>query len=108
MIIDFTKLVENKIEHMRNGEGYIKMIKYVDEKNTIAHIVIPSNSSIGIHTHENDQEIIYVINGCGICVEDGITYPLQKGQSNYCAKGNNHSIKNTSNEDLELFAVITK
>lgn len=108
MIIDFTKLEETKIEHMRNGEGYIKMIKHVDEKNTIAHIVIPQNSSIGIHTHENDQEIIYVINGEGICIEDNQEYVLTKGLVNYCPNKKNHSIKNVNKEDLELFAVITK
>ncbi len=108
MIIDFTNLQENKINNMRGGEGYIKMIKHTDEKNTIAHIVIPCNCSIGIHTHETDQEIIYVISGEGICIEDNIQYSLKKGQVNYCPNKANHSIKNTSNQDLELFAVISK
>lgn len=108
MIIDFTQMSENKINNMRGGEGYIKMIKHSDDKNTIAHIVIPSNCSIGIHTHETDQEIIYVISGEGVCIEDDITYPLVKGQVNYCPNKANHSIKNISKQDLELFAVITK
>lgn len=108
MIIDFTKLEENKIEHMRNGDGYIKMIKFFDDKNTIAHIIIPPHCSIGIHTHENDQEIIYVIKGEGICIEDGKEYSLKQGNANYCPIHYNHSIINKSADDLELFAVITK
>ena len=72
------------------------------------NITITKNSSIGWHIHENDQEIIYVISGQGTLTEDDKQYELLQGQANYCAKGKNHSIKNEKEEDLELFAVITK
>ena len=108
MIIDFKDLTPNVVNNMRNGEGSVKLVKYCDDLNSIVRITISKNSSIGIHTHEVDQEIIYVIKGKGVCIEDGKEYDLVAGQANYCAQGKNHSIKNPYEEDLELFAVITK
>lgn len=108
MIIDFKNLQPNVVNNMRNGEGSVQLIKYSDDVNSIVRITIKKGSSIGWHIHEGDQEIIYVISGKGICIEDDKEYELFAGLSNYCAKGKNHSIKNIYDEDLELFAVITK
>lgn len=108
MIIDFKDLTPNVVQNMRNGEGSVKLVKYADDVNSIVRITISKGSSIGWHIHENDQEIIYVISGKGICIEDDKEYELVPGFANYCAKGKNHSIKNINDEDLELFAVITK
>ncbi len=108
MIINFENLTPNVVEKMRSGEGSVQLIKYTDEVNSIVRITIKQNCSIGLHTHEADQEIIYVIKGKGICLEDGKAFELVPGLANYCAKGKNHSIRNPYSEDLELFAVITK
>lgn len=108
MIIDFKNLTPNVVTNMRNGEGSVQLIKYADDLNSIVRITIKKGCSIGIHTHEQDQEIIYVIKGKGVCIEDNKQYELLTGQANYCAQGKNHSIKNIYDEDLELFAVITK
>ncbi len=108
MIIDFKKLEANVVKNMRNGEGEVTLIKYTDEVNTIVRIIITKGSSIGWHIHEDDQEIIYVISGKGICIEDNKEYDLLPGMANYCAKNKNHSIRNENDENLELFAVITK
>ena len=108
MIINFNDISQVKVENMRNGEGYVLLNKFNDEQNSIVKITIPQNGSIGLHTHIGDQEIIYVISGKGICTEDGVEKELLQGQANYCGKRKNHTIKNVEEEDLELFAVITK
>lgn len=108
MIIDFQNIKPNIVQNMRSGEGEIKLVKYCDDVNTIVRITIKKGCSIGWHIHENDQEVIYVLSGKGICIEDDKQYDLVKGMANYCGKGKNHSIKNMNDEDLELFAVITK
>ena len=108
MIINFKDITPIVVDNMRGGEGNVKLVKFSDEVNSVVRITIKQNCSIGLHTHENDQEIIYVIKGCGKCLEDGVEYDLYPGLANYCAKGKNHSIRNPYEEDLELFAVITK
>ena len=76
MIIDFKNLTPNVVEKMRNGEGSVKLVKYADDTNSVVRITISKGSSIGWHIHEGDQEIIYVISGKGICIEDDKEYEL--------------------------------
>lgn len=108
MIVDFKNLQQNVVQNMRGGEGSVQLIKFNDDVNSIVRITIKKGNSIGWHIHEADQEIIYVISGKGICTEDGVEKELLQGQANYCGKRKNHTIKNVEEEDLELFAVITK
>ena len=70
MIIDFKNITPNIVQNMRGGEGSVQLVKYADDVNSVVRITIKKGSSIGWHIHEGDQEIIYVISGKGICIED--------------------------------------
>ena len=63
MIINFKDITPIVVDNMRGGEGNVKLVKFSDEVNSVVRITIKQNCSIGLHTHENDQEIIYVIKG---------------------------------------------
>ena len=108
MIIDFTKLEEWKLNNFKGGENYVLMHKFLDERNLIVRISIPKGGSIGFHKHEIDQEVMYIISGEGILIENGSETKVYKGNSTYCPQGKEHSIKNLQDENLEIFAVITK
>jgi quercetin dioxygenase-like cupin family protein len=84
------------------------MQRFDDESKMIAKITIPPQSSIGLHQHINDEEIIYVIEGQGICISDGKEFEISKGLVNYTRRGESHSIKNTSDHELVLLAIIFK
>ncbi len=108
MIIDFRNFETEIITNMRGGAGLINIKRYVDERKTIAIITIPPKSSIGIHTHKGDDEVIYVLSGSGICIDNGIEIKLVSGLVNYCPEGKEHSVVNDGLTDLEIFIVITK
>ncbi|CCY07137.1 MAG: cupin domain-containing protein [Coprobacillus sp.] len=107
-INDFEKV---KIDNMRGGEGSIflqKVTPVLDAMKMYAKITIPMGSSIGIHTHEEDEEMIYVLKNKGIIIIDGKESVIEEGMISICKKGRNHSIKNIYEEDLVLLAVVTK
>jgi quercetin dioxygenase-like cupin family protein len=108
MIIDFNKLDMNKQEKMRNGEGYVGIQKYNDPNKMIAKITIPPQSSIGFHTHVEDEEIVYVIEGNGTCIDGENKRNIKTGDVNFTRKGESHSIINTSDFDLVILAIINK
>ena len=108
MVIDFTKIDEIKLDNFKGGTEYVKMIKFVDERNTIARISIPTGGSIGFHKHECDQEVMYIVSGKGILHENDCDKQVFSGNSTYCPQGESHSIRNEEKENLELFIVITK
>ena len=78
-------------EHMRDGDGTVEIIRYLEPEEfngnakMIAKLVLKPGCSIGEHTHEGEEEI-------DSCV---------------CLGGQTHGIRNASDtENLEAFAVI--
>ena len=106
---DFKDLEKVKVDNLRGGVGSVYMQKL---NPTLEHmkgyniITIPKSCSIGVHTHEEDEEIIYVLKGSGTLVIDGINYPFNEGMVSICKHGRNHSVLNSSEEDLVVLAVI--
>lgn len=96
------------IAHFRDGDGEIDIQKFVDDRKLIAKLTLPSQASIGFHPHVQDDEVIYVLNGKGLCITDDDTFEIEKGCVQYTAMTHSHSIVNTGDEPLVLFAVISK
>ena len=63
---------------------------------------------MGLHTHEGDCEIIYILSGTGKALMDDGSEEVRPGVCHYCPKGHRHSLINTGTEDLVFFAVIPK
>ena len=106
-MIDFDKIKEVKIENFKGGKGFVIARIYDDGNNKIMKATLQKDCSIGMHTHDNSSEIIYVFNGNASCVIDGKKEIINKGKCHYCPKGSTHSIKNENDEDLVMFCVVT-
>lgn len=105
-MIDFTELQEVLIPNARNGEGDTIACIYTDATVKIMKITLKSGCSIGMHTHEKNSEIAYIISGQARCVIDGKEEIINQGQCHYCPKGSTHMAANNGDEDLVIFAVV--
>ena len=97
---------------MRGGEGEI-LITHIfnreelhDKARLCAKIIVNPGCSIGLHEHTEEQEIFYIIKGKGIFDDNGSKVELSAGDSILTGFGANHSVKNSSDEPLEMLAVI--
>lgn len=108
MIIKYEDKENQVVEGMRGGEGQAFIKRFDDESKMIAMITLPPNSSIGLHQHLNDEEIVYIIEGHGVCISGGKETAIAKGFVNYVKRGESHSIKNNTDKDLVLLAIILK
>ena len=106
MLIDFAAMEEQVIHHMRGGEKEAAMRIYTDAMGKIMKGRLIPGASIGLHTHETNSEIIYVLEGTGKVLCDGAYEPLAAGSCHYCPKGHAHSLINDSAADLIFFAVV--
>ena len=106
MRIDFAAMEEQVIPHMRGGEKEAAMRIYTDAMGKIMKGRLIPGASIGLHTHETNSEIIYVLEGTGKVLCDGAYEPLAAGSCHYCPKGHAHSLINDSAADLIFFAVV--
>ena len=93
MLIDFNKIAEVTETGVRGGEGDMILRKSGDSLAKINFGRLQPGAYTGLHTHETNSEIIYIISG-------------EAGQCHYCPKGHSHSMKNNGTEELVFFAVL--
>ncbi len=111
MLIDFEKMETAIVPHMRGGEKETSVKTYTDGHCKIMRGCLIPGATIGLHTHETDCEVIYILSGKGKILYDGGSEPLEAGNCHYCPKGHTHSLMNDApegGEDLCFFAVIAE
>ena len=106
MLIDFSAIPESVIPNMRGGEKEACMRTFQDGMCKIMQGRLVPGASIGLHTHETNCEVVYVLSGTGKYVYDGKDEPLSPGVCHYCPKGHAHTLINDGEQDLIFFAVV--
>lgn len=106
MIINFDNMEEKTFFNFKGGEKEARVKMYSDENNKIMHGVLIPGASIGLHTHEANSEIVYVLEGKAKVLYDGKYEEVKAGQCHYCPKGHSHSFINDSNENVVIFAIV--
>ncbi len=93
----------------KGGEKELSLQSFDDGKNKIMHGILIPGASIGLHRHDADSEILFVLSGQGTLSDDGKTCHIVHGQCAYCPSGHEHSLINTSEDtDLEYYAVVAR
>ena len=112
MIKKFEDFKTELRENMRGGAGTVVVSSFVtaEELNNkgrlFGKITLKPGCGIGFHVHENDSELFYIIKGTAIYDDNGATTTVSEGMVTLTPAGSGHSIKNESDEDVELIALI--
>ena len=61
MILDLQHISETPIHNFKGGDGMVYTRMYSDDLNRIMLGRLTPGSSIGMHTHETNSEIVYVL-----------------------------------------------
>ena len=69
--------------------------------------VFPAGKHAPAHVHENAEEILYVLSGCGNMYFDGQPERLEPGTFMLAKQGVEHSLEADAGEDLKVFYVFT-
>ncbi len=106
MIYDFDKIEEKKIPNFKGGEKYARVRMAGDDKSKILYGILEPGCSIGVHTHHGEAEIVYALKGQVSVFMDGKEEILKAGECHYCPDGHTHGMKNISDTDFEMIAVL--
>jgi len=113
MIRNFYEMEPKLQSNCHRGEGTVRIVNIFDKFETnipfFHYTVLPPGSSIGLHTHKDDNEFYVVLKGEGEMEVDGVKEAVTAG----CAIKNRpfgtHGLRNTSDtEDLELLVFEVK
>ena len=106
MKIDFDAIPVAVTPNMKGGEKEVASRRFQDELVGILKGKLIPGASIGLHTHESNYEVIYIVSGRGTMLCDGVEENLEPGVCHYCGEGHTHKLMNTGAEPLVVFAVV--
>lgn len=107
MVIRQADIEISHLENFKGGEKHLEAKMFFDGTNRIlTNARLIPGASIGMHTHEDSCEVIFILEGCGSLLEDGTKKEVQAGDCLYCPKGGSHSLVNDSGSDLLFCAVV--
>jgi len=90
--LDFNKLVPDE---MLYGAGTVCSV-----------ITFKPGESIGVHGHTDNFEIYYILEGEAEVMDNNEVRTLHVGDSEICANGGIHSIKNNTDKQMKALALI--
>jgi len=108
MVLDFNKIEEQILEGFKGGDKSVNVKMFFDGTNRIMKFRIFSGSSIGMHTHDTNCEVMFFTKGEGHVIYDGERMAVRAGDVHYCPKGHSHTLINDSEDVLELSAVVAQ
>lgn len=106
MILDFGTIEEQVIPNFKGGEKAFHTRMYTDGSCKIMRASLEPGATIGVHTHETNSEIIFMLKGTGVVLYDDGRETLSAGCCHYCPKGHSHSLRNESSEVIEFYAIV--
>lgn len=115
MIIEFDEMEITRLPQFKGGQKELAANMFFDGTNRIFRGRLIPGATIGMHTHDDSCEVIFVLEGNGTIVEKEPGCKAEQirsvtaGDCLYCPKGHPHSLRNTSSEgDLVFYAVVPK
>jgi len=108
MKIDFKQIEETIVPNFKGGEGRYIMRQFADDKCKIMYGKLEPGSSIGLHRHELNCEIMYILSGQATYIYEGEVEVVNPGEAHYNPMGKEHTLMNNGTEDLIFFAVVAE
>lgn len=113
MIIRFNQMDITVLPEFKGGKKELSANMFFDGTNRIFKGRLVPGASIGMHTHEDSCEAIFIIEGSGTIIEkepcgcSETSSAVSSGDCLYCPKGHSHSLLNSSEQgDLVFYAVV--
>ena len=99
-------MVNHCVDYIKGGKGPLDSRSFSDDNVKIMYSTLRPGSSTGLHTHNGNSEVIYIISGEATFHYDDITEVARVGQCHYCPEGHSHYMENLTDHDLVYLAIV--
>jgi mannose-6-phosphate isomerase-like protein (cupin superfamily) len=96
--------IEN-IKNIAKENRYFREVLYTGPHSQLVVMSIPSGEDIGEETHQNLDQMLYIVDGNGEAQLNGEVKPFSKGDAIFVPAGVKHNIINQSEDRLQLYTV---
>ncbi|WP_269522268.1 cupin domain-containing protein [Coraliomargarita parva] len=105
MISKVHEIVPEVAEGVRGGNGTVYAHKLLDlfpgsAIKSVGLVRLEPGATIGMHSHDGDEDFYYCLSGCGIVVDNGVEHPFTPGTLQITRDGETQAIRNTGETEL--------
>ncbi|MBN1417169.1 MAG: cupin domain-containing protein [Planctomycetes bacterium] len=114
MIRKASQMKRTTRENMRGGKGTIEFLHFFEKDELasptrlLARLTLRPGDSIGLHRHENEEEIFVIQKGTAELDEGTGRQRVGPGDAILTGSGEEHAIANVGEDDLEIIAIIVQ
>jgi mannose-6-phosphate isomerase-like protein (cupin superfamily) len=101
-------------QSMRGGKGAVRIEHFWKKGDLLAktrlcaRMILEPGTSIGPHSHDQEEEVYIVVRGRGRVTEATGTIDVGPGDTVLTGNGASHSVESIGEEPLEMIAVIAQ
>ena len=112
MVIRVEDMRTETREQMRGGTGQVRLEHIVPNEKLpskarlFSVTTLEKDCGIGLHEHNGESEVYYVLEGEGVLEDNGVKTTFRKGDCHVCGDGCSHALSNEKEEPLILVAAI--
>lgn len=112
MIKRHTEMDVETRDNMRGGSGSVCITHIMKSDDLtgkcrfMAKISMAPGASIGLHSHDGEEEVYYVLCGTASVEDNGLKTTVRAGDAVLTGGGASHSISNVGDDALEFLATI--
>ena len=112
MIKRANEMITDLKHQMRGGTGTVEMThifkqdELTGKARLFARVTLNKGCSIGLHDHETEEEIYYIVQGKAVVNDNGNICEVSAGDAVLTGNGGFHSIENKEEEPMGMIAVI--
>ena len=97
---------------LRGGVGELYQHHILEKEDTggrtdlFCVFTIEPGRTIGLHSHDTNAEVYYVLEGEMVVVQDGEPHTVRAGDVVFTADGHSHSVENRTDHPVKMLAII--
>ena len=105
MIKNVNEIIPETAEAVRGGIGCVSAHKLLDlfpgsAIKSVGLVRLEPGASIGVHSHEAEEDFYYCISGSGIVIDNGVEHPFTPGCLQITRHGESQAIRNAGETEL--------
>lgn len=82
-----------------------RSVLFTGEKSQLVIMSLKPGEDIGEETHDDGDQLLYLVKGTGVVVIEGKEVAFEKGSIFCVPMGTRHNVKNLGDEPMKLFTV---
>ena len=108
---NFLKATLEGLENCHDGTGTLRHVSLFQDSDFATRIrfinytILPAGTSIGKHTHGDDEELYILLEGNGMMVVDGETREVEAGDIIVNKPFGTHELINNSDKDIRILVL---